>query len=85
LKQSVDPALAETYVYLLTPGVVYNFKIIARNVHGESIFADSNTLVYQASQKPEKPAQVVTTLVTNVNVKVQWVPPFNNYKQIEQF
>lgn len=58
----VDPSLSEILITALTPGETYHFRLIPRNVHGEADFSDSNTLVYQASQVPDKPAVMVTTL-----------------------
>jgi hypothetical protein len=85
MRLAVDPSLSEILITPLTPGETYQFRLIPRNVHGEADFSDSNILVYQASQVPDKPAVMVTTLSTNVNVKIAWVPPFENYKVIEQF
>jgi hypothetical protein len=85
MRLAVDPSLSEILITPLTPGETYQFSLIPRNVHGEADFSDSNILVYQASQVPDKPAVMVTTLSTNVNVKIAWVPPFENYKVIEQF
>lgn len=34
---------------------------------------------------PSKPVDIVTTQVTNVNVKIAWTPPFTNYKPITAY
>jgi hypothetical protein len=49
MRIAVEPELSEKLIEDLVPGTVYNFRIIAKNVHGESVHADSNILVYQAS------------------------------------
>lgn len=49
MRQVVDPTLSEVIITGLTPGETYQFRIIPRNIHGEAVHSDSNTLVYQAS------------------------------------
>ena len=66
----------------LTGGTTYEFKIIARNIFGSSI--DSNTLTYIASQVPDKPVFVITSIQT-VNVKLEWIDPVSNYAAIDKY
>ena len=82
---SVTPDQASYIATGLTQNLIYQFIVVPRNVEGESDFSLSNVLSYLASQVPNQPATVVTVLETNVNVMIQWTPPFANYKPIDQF
>ncbi len=82
---SVSPTVSEYLATSLNEGTIYEYQVRPRNVHGESSPSLSNTLVYQASQAPDKPAAVTTTVETNVNVKIAWVAPDSNHKPITDY
>ena len=67
----------------LTGGLVYKFKLRAHNVHGWSI-AYSPEFSFMAAQVPATPI-AVTTSYTNLNVRITWVAPFANFKDISKY
>lgn len=67
----------------LTAGQYYKFRVIAHNVHG---WADelSEIASFQAAQKPDQPLAVTTTL-SNLNVRIAWTAPNDNFKAITKY
>lgn len=61
------------------------FQVRPKNIYGECDPSLPNVLTYIASQIPDKPNTLVTTLFTSINVKIQWDPPFANYKAIDKY
>lgn len=80
-----DTTLSQTVVTGLTGGQNYEYLLSASNTHGESSLSLSNVLRYRASQVPDTPDAVVTSVVTNVNVKIQWTAPNANSQPILEY
>ena len=67
----------------LLPNTVYRLRVRARNIHGWSLLY-SEVLEALTSMRPEAPAPVTTT-VRDLNVRVSWQTPFDNYQAITRF
>lgn len=66
----------------LTQGLVYTFKVEARNIYGYSVF--SNTVSILAAQVPDQPLAPATTWNPD-DVIISWVAPDNAGSAITGF
>ena len=63
-------------------GNTYKFRLRARNIHGWSPASSELTAI--ASGPPDPPAAPTTSL-SSLNVRIQWVPPNDNYGGITAY
>jgi hypothetical protein len=82
-QEGSDDLSSEFVVTGLLPNTVYRFRVRARNAHGWSLLY-SEVLEALTSMWPEAPAPVTTT-VRDLNVRVSWETPFDNYQSISRF
>ena len=66
----------------LIAGQWYDFKLRAKNVHGWSEF--SSIISAEAAQWPDPPAAITTSL-TNLKIRISWVAPTDNFKDITAY
>jgi hypothetical protein len=69
----------ETIVLFLTPAVNYKFRVRALNIYGWGAFSEETTLY--TSGVPLGPTSI-TMQTVNLNVKISWSLPFDNYMPI---
>ena len=69
----------ETVKTGLAGGTIYQFKVRAYNKYGEGLFTGSASV--NTSQPPETPA-APTLEVVGAHVKVSWVRPFRNHREV---
>jgi hypothetical protein len=63
----------------MSPGIVYKFKVQARNQVGYSDYSSFVSIL--AAQRPDTPA-APTTVIDNLNVIIDWVAPNEQGSQI---
>jgi hypothetical protein len=66
----------------LSPGVLYTFKILARNSYGSGAYSSEITIL--SAQVPEKPEAPVTSVAGN-NVVIDWIPPLSGGNPISSY
>lgn len=67
----------------LTMGTSYKFKVKARNAFGFSDFSNEVTILQ--AEKPLKPADPVTSVLTDVSVVVSWTAPSSQGSPITSY
>lgn len=80
----------------LTANTYYTLRARSLNEHGWSAtwnplytevvqeWDESSYFTVITAIKPDQPAQVTTSLV-NLNIRIDWLHPFNNYQDIEKY
>ena len=63
----------------LVGGTIYQFKVRAYNKYGEGLFTDAVSV--NTSQAPDQPA-APTLEVVGAHVKISWVRPFRNHREV---
>jgi len=76
---TVDGAIATYTAETLTPGELYDFSIVAENIHDFGL--ESTPISEYAAQRPDQPNQIVTS-VQNTNIKVTWAEPVVNHRPV---
>jgi len=66
----------------LQGGTVYQFKVRAYNKYGEGLFTDAVSV--NTSQAPAKP-DAPTLEVVGAHVKISWVRPFRNHREVTAY
>lgn len=66
----------------LTKGVIYDFKVQARNAHGYSGFSDTFSIL--CAIRPGIPSNILT-VNSNENVVISWTAPTNNGSPITAY
>ena len=72
--------------YTVTAGLVkgknYRFRLRSKNIYG---FGDFSTIfTIRSSEEPEMPAPVTTT-ISDVNVVISWIAPYDNSEVIDEY
>ena len=67
----------------LTPDGIYTFRVESRTLVGYSGF--SIELAVRAAARPSMPSSPTTSLISNTNVVITWVAPFNGGSQITSY
>ena len=68
----------------ITPGQEYRFQVKAQNAHGFSTEWSPVGSAF-ARDKPDQPLQVATTIVNDVDVRVDWDPPYDGESPIQSY
>jgi hypothetical protein len=66
----------------LQGGTIYQFKVRAYNKYGEGLFTDAVSV--NTSQAPAKP-DAPTLEVVGAHVKISWVRPFRNHREVTAY
>jgi hypothetical protein len=66
----------------LQGGTIYQFKVRAYNKYGEGLFTD--VVSVNTSQAPAKP-DAPTLEVVGAHVKISWVRPFRNHREVTAY
>lgn len=69
--------------YAVVPGTVYNYRVLATNVVGDSLLSDPLTI--KAAQRPETPSLPVSVEHNTYILKFSWSAPFDNYDAITDY
>ena len=73
--------------FIVTSGLLvnyaYQFRVRARNAYGFGDFSDPASI--RTSDKPEIMAAVTTSIVDNINVRIDWTKPYENSETIEKY
>ena len=72
-----------TTIITLTSNTVFKFKVESRNAFGFSDYSNEVTILQ--AEKPLKPADPVTSVLTDVSVVITWTAPSNQGSPITSY